>query len=317
MKRVLIIGAGGVGGYLGARLASKNVDVTFLARGRRYEQLCKDGIVLESPEENYQGKVNVVRAEDKLPEFDYAVVTVKAFHFDEKLRSLLSQIAQTNCLVVSFMNGLRQIDDLERIFGKDRTIGGVCRISTTLTAEGIVRQLQPSHEFAVGGGSKRAKSSARDFCALMKNSGLNAKYYEDMDYMLWEKVYSLATLAAATCLMRASIGNINTSIEGRWFIETLTRELASVASAYGHPPKPDFFGDALAQQTSFDSELTASMLRDLEQSAPTEGDHIIGDLYRRGTASGLDLPLLRVAKIHLEAAERRRKQNEVKVKAQS
>jgi 2-dehydropantoate 2-reductase len=118
---------------------------------------------------------------------------------------------------------------------------------------------------------------------------------------MWEKFFSLATLAGVTCLMRSSIGCVASSIEGRAFIADVYSEAAAVAHAYGFTPPPVNYATYLKQLTDPTSEFTASMLRDLESGNQVEADHILGDLYRRGRATGLPMPLFKIIWIHMEA----------------
>ncbi|WP_068089026.1 2-dehydropantoate 2-reductase [Polycladidibacter stylochi] len=306
MKKILIIGAGGVGGYLGARMAEVGLDVSFLVRGKRLEQLRSNGLVYESVHGGGQVNVNTVTKDDDLTIFDFIVVATKAYHLNDDLIELLKKASNGSNYVIPFLNGLSHMDLLESVFGRSRTMGGLCRIATTLTDDGTVKHLNDAHEYVIGGRTPESANAAAQLVEAMKEAKIIMKTTDDVDYSMWEKAYSLSVLAAATCLMRAPLGCINSSVGGRQFIEQLTKEAASIASAYGYTPKTAFYKAVLQQQTDQSSALTASMLRDLEAGGQIENDHIIGDLYYKGCAAGLDLPLFGLAKIHLEAYELRK-----------
>ncbi|MFV0333874.1 MAG: ketopantoate reductase family protein [Tropicimonas sp.] len=306
MCKVLIIGAGGVGGYLGARMCAAGHDVTFLVRGRRLEQLRRDGLVVDSEVAGGVWPVATATAQTVGAEYDYVVIAAKAYHLDEDFIQLLRALDNGTNHVIPFMNGLRHMLFLERVFGHERTLGGICRISATLSPDGVVRHLSRIQEFVVGGRTPSAQRAAGKFVAMAAGSGIDAWVEEDVEATLWTKLVGLAALAASTCLMRAPVGCISSTIEGRQFMSEILRETAGVAAAYGYPMPPGDYRTVLGQLTDQTSGISASMLRDLEAGGDTEGDHIIGDLHDRGAAAGLDLPLLRLAKIHLEAAALRK-----------
>ena len=116
----------------------------------------------------------------------------------------------------------------------------------------------------------------------------------------------LATLAACTCLMRSTVGDIVAAPGGEAFILATFDEAQAIAMANGHAVRPKQMGQVRTVLTERGSSLAASMLRDLEAGGRIEADHIVGDLLRRGHEQGVETPLLRVAYVHLKAYEARR-----------
>jgi 2-dehydropantoate 2-reductase len=123
---------------------------------------------------------------------------------------------------------------------------------------------------------------------------------------MWEKWVFLATLAACTCLMRGSVGNILAAPGGKDFILGMLDESSAVATAEGHDPRGPFFERARGMLTTDGSQLTASMFRDIKAGAAVEADHVIGDLIARGDAAKVPVPKLRIAYTHLKAYENQR-----------
>jgi 2-dehydropantoate 2-reductase len=121
---------------------------------------------------------------------------------------------------------------------------------------------------------------------------------------MWEKWVFLSALAASTCLLRASVGDIVVA-GGADTITGLLAETQSVAEASSYGSRPDVLARNRALLTAAGSTLTASMLRDVERGGPVEAEHVIGDLVRRGQAAGLAVPLLKLAYLHLKAYEAR------------
>jgi 2-dehydropantoate 2-reductase len=153
-----------------------------------------------------------------------------------------------------------------------------------------------------GGHSARIEAIA----AQLGEAGFDLSMSEDVVQSMWDKWVFLATLATGTCLMRAPIRDILAAPGGEELLHRLFIECQSVAADNDHPP-----GEATIERVrSFfadrESGMTASMLRDLENGAPIEADHIVGDLIARRRSKVEGTSMLEVAYAHLKAYESRR-----------
>ena len=127
----------------------------------------------------------------------------------------------------------------------------------------------------------------------------------------------LATLAACTCLMRSTVGDIVAAAGGERFVLATLDEAQAIAAANGNAARPKLLEQVRTMLTERGSGLAASMLRDLEAGGRIEADHIVGDLLRRGEEQGIEAPLLRVALVHLKAYEARRERLAIQTQAQA
>jgi len=179
-----------------------------------------------------------------------------------------------------------------------------------LTPEGVVVQLAPFHRIVFGllpASSKDAAPKIDALGALYKRTPVDVVVAPDMLLELWEKFAGLATLAAMTCLMRGTVGDIVSTDEGAGLMADTYDACAGTAEAAGHAPREaarTAFKGMLLQRGS---SLAASMLRDLEAGRPTEGEHIVGDMLRRCVMAGVDPAALRAAACHLQVYEQQRK----------
>ena len=123
---------------------------------------------------------------------------------------------------------------------------------------------------------------------------------------MWEKWVFLASLAASTCLMRTSVGNILAAPGGKDFLLGMLDETSAIASAEGYAPGGPFFERVKGMLTAEGSPMTASMFRDIQAGLPVEADHVIGDLVARADAAKIPVPKLRIAYTHLKAYEKQR-----------
>ncbi|CAE6717033.1 MULTISPECIES: 2-dehydropantoate 2-reductase [Paraburkholderia] len=305
--RILVVGAGAVGGYFGGRLAAAGQDVTFLVRPGRAEKLARDGLIINSARGNLALRdVKTILAGVAAEPFDLVLLSCKAYSLDDAIDSFAPLVGEST-LILPMLNGMRHIDVLKEKFGASRVLGGQCVIAATLSPEQHIMHLNETHAITFGeleGGTSERVEAIAD---AMADANFDAVVSDNILLRMWEKWVFLATLAASTCLMRGSVGDILAAPDGKRIIENLLGECRGVAEHTGFTMGPDF--DARATQTLFTpSPLTASMLRDVENHSHTEADHILGDLISRGGDAQKGehgLSLLRIAYSHLKTYEAR------------
>jgi 2-dehydropantoate 2-reductase len=303
--RILVVGAGAIGGYFGARLLDAGRDVTFLVRERRAQQLAEHGLMVRSRLGDIEiGAPPTVLAGAIDRPFDLVLLSCKAYDLDDAVASF-APAAGPSTLILPLLNGMRHMDVLDARFGKARVLGGFCIISSTLDGEGRIHHLNDTHALSFGerDGTSSPRIVALD--AVLSNAGIDARLSTAIVQEMWEKWVFIASLAALTCLMRASVGDI-VAAGGAAFGAQFVSECAAIAAANGFPPRESALERNRAILTEAGSPLTASMLRDVERGARTEADHVLGDLLLRSPGPA-DLPtLLAAACTHLKAYEQRR-----------
>ncbi len=295
--RILVVGAGAVGGYFGGRLLEAGRDVTFLVRPRRAAQLA-GGLSIQSP----TGSVNlpappVVGAGDLRDPFDLVLLSCKAYDLDSAIASFAPAVGAES-MVLPLLNGMGHLDTLDRRFGADRVLGGLCTISSVLGPRGKILHLNELHGIAFGERNGSASDRIEAVAAAFEKTRVDARASRAIVQEMWEKWVFISAAAGITCLMRASVGDIVAAGAGP-LAAALLEECAAVAAAEGYPPGVTAMERSRGMVTAAGSPLKASMLRDIEGQRPTEGDHIVGDLLRRGAARSLSTPLLGVAYAHL------------------
>ena len=305
--RILVLGAGGTGGYFGGRLAQSGADVTFLVRPARAAQLDRDGLSIHSPLGDARFPVAHVVA-DALPAlaaaspFDLVVLSCKAYDLDGAIVAVAPAVGQATT-VMPILNGLLHYDALDARFGRDNVLGGLCFISATKAADGGIQHLgrPASITFGERDGGRSARVEA--FAAMCARAGIDHVASDDIAQEQWNKFSFLASLAAGTCLMRASVGDIVANEGGAEFMTRLYAECLAVAEAAGQPVPQDKQEFALGTLTQQASPVKASMLRDLEAGQRVEAAHIVGDMLARARAAGQAAPFLQAAYRHLQAYE--------------
>ena len=300
--RILVVGAGAIGGYFGARLLAAGRDVSFLVRPRRAEQLQRIGLAVTSPHGNLDLSTPPLRYAQNLAEFyDLVILSCKSYDLEHSMDDFAPAMGPES-RVLPLLNGLRHLDLLDARFGARRVLGGVARISSTLDADGRIHQLGPFNELVFG--SRTPGAIDDDIAQMLRTPGFDTHLSADILHEMWEKWVFIAAAAATTSLMRAAVGDI-VAANAVHVPMGLMRECAAIAAENGFAPREKATAAGLAVLAAPGSLFTASMLRDIEQRSRIEADHIIGDLLRRAS-NAAHTPLLGTAYAHLKAYEARR-----------
>lgn len=304
--KILMLGAGAIGGYLGARLHVAGGDVSFLVRPARAQQLRASGLRVLSPFGDLHIEPKLVSAGEAAGQFDVAILSCKAYDLDAAIDAVMPALAPYGC-VLPLLNGMAHLEKLDAAFGRSAVLGGFALIGVTLGAAGEIRHLNELQRFAIGARQVQVSRWLAPLAELMAGSGIDFSLSQRIEAEMWEKFVFLATLAGATCTLRAAVGDILETRAGRVVMLSLLDECAEVARRHGYVPSPERIAFFRAQLTARGSANMASMLRDLEKGGPTEGEHILGDMVRRANAMHMATPLLDIAHCHLQAYECRRR----------
>lgn len=309
--RILMVGAGGLGGYYGARLLAAKRDVTFLVRARTAEQLAAKGLRMTSPHGDVQiAAPKTLLAGDVRDPFDLIVLTCKAQDLDGATDALTPAVGGETT-ILPLLNGMAHMGALDARFGRERVLGGGCLISVTREAGGTIRHLGQVDQLFFGDRDEPEGDRIKRIAAELLDAGFEATLRVDILQAMWEKWSSIATTAGITCLMRAAVGDLVAAGADGLALQLLA-ENASIAAAEGFAPSEDFVGRMRGMLTQAGSLFTASMLRDIEAGAPIEAKQIVGDLLAIGRKRGLATPLLEVVHAHLRCYEERRSREKTK-----
>ena len=304
--KILILGAGAIGGYVGGRLHQHGADVTFLVRPARQQAMQRDGLVIKSTKGDITQKVKTVLKGGEGGPYDVVLLTPKAYDLDSAIEAIAPAVG-ANTTVVPLLNGMRHLDVLDAKFGKDKVVGGLARVGVALSKDGHVLHTSPFA--AISFGERRAappRASLAELDAAIKKSGIDGGLHKNIVQDLWDKWIMLCSLAATNCLMRGSSGDILEAEEGRAIVMETVDECQKVAAAAGHDPGEKGMQTIRGFLTVKGSRFTASMLHDLEKGSMVEADHIVGDMIARAKKAGIATPILRTAFAHLQVYMHRR-----------
>ena len=303
--KILVLGAGAVGGYFGGRMAQAGADVTFLLRPKRAEALARDGLRIRSRFGDCTLNVRCLTADQVSAQFDVALLTAKAFDLDSAMEAVAPGL-HARGLVLPLLNGMSHLARLDERFGRGRVLGGVAYIAATLAPDGDIRHLNDFHRLVFGARSAEQRAACDALAGALAGVTFDWQQRDDVEQAMWDKWVLLASLAGITCLMRAPIGDIVATADGARLTQALLAECAAVAKAMEYATPEKMLANYRDMLTQKDSAFSASMLRDVESGGPTEGDHILGALLSLARERRVPTPLLEIATTHLAAYAARR-----------
>jgi 2-dehydropantoate 2-reductase len=303
--RILVVGAGAVGGYFGGRLVEAGRDITFLARIGRAEKIKSTGLQIVSPHGNLTLHPAVITAVQISSPYDLILLGVKSYSLAGAMDDFVPAVG-SRTTILPVLNGLRHMDVLADRFGQSSVLGGVCRVATEIDEEGRILQLADFQSLTYGeiDGARTSRLEIVD--AALRGGGFDASVSSHIVQDMWQKWVQLATLGAINCLLRGNIGQIAAFPGGSEFCLSVLRECADIAKACGYPQTDAFLERQKVDLTAKGSAMTSSMYRDLRKCLPVEVDTILGDLLRRGQEHGLKTSLLEAAFLNLSIYQQER-----------
>jgi 2-dehydropantoate 2-reductase len=310
--RILIAGAGAVGGFLAARLAEAGQDVTVLARSRRAGQLRDGGLRLADPDGTRTLRPLVLTAADLAAElaaaesgagYDAVLLAVKADALDQVMKDIAPAVGPDTA-IVPFLNGMAHLDALAGAFGT-AVLGGVLRVTTDLADDGTIRVLTPLFEVELGELDGARSARADQLAAAFRDAGADVAVRADIVRAMWAKWVFIASIGAVTSLMRAPVGDIVAVPGGDDFARSVLAEAAGAAAAAGHPVSHAQLAATERILTAAGTPTTSSLSRDLMAGRPTEVEAVLADFAGRAAAAGAGTPLIALSALALRVHNRR------------
>jgi 2-dehydropantoate 2-reductase len=295
--KILIVGAGGIGGFFGAKLEQAGADITYLLREQRQRLILDQGLTIETPKGSFTIHPKTVLADQLQPVYDLIILACKAFDLDDSLKSIAK--ASSKGIILPFLNGVTHLETLDREFGKKRVMGGVAHIAATISETGSVKQLTELSTFTIGPRTPEQVALCQELFALCQKADFDSFYKENIEQALWDKWVFLASLAGMTTISRGSIGEIAATPYGKELSKRMFAECCAIASSQQYPISEKAQLTSQEILTKEGSPFTASMLRDLLAGKKNEYQHILGDLIVFASNGAIDCPLLKLAYTHM------------------
>ncbi|WP_404349215.1 ketopantoate reductase family protein [Sutcliffiella horikoshii] len=289
--KILVVGAGAVGGYFGGRLVEKGEDVTFLVREKRKKQLEETGLVIKSAHGDVTLKPKLLVSGEKAEPYDVILLSMKAYHLDSSVEDFRSYVGP-DTIIVPLLNGIAHMEKLSAAINESNVIGGLCFVESTLDEQGAIIQTSAIHDLVFGeldgGKSGRVEKLVKAFGGTKANFVLS----ENIHQAMWHKYLFIATLAGVTTLFRSPIGPIREDEFGADTIKLTLEEAAGIMKSVDAPLADNIVGGNWDKLHSIEAGMKSSMQRDMEKGLSVEADHFYGYLLGIAKEKGISAPTL-------------------------
>ncbi len=280
--KIAVMGAGGVGGYFGAKLAASGEEVHFIARGAHLEAIQNNGLQVFSAKGDVL--VKPARATSNpvaVGPVDLVIVAVKLWATEQALRDAAPLIGP-NTAIVSFQNGVAAADTIANLYGKPRTLGGVAQIAAVIEKPGVIRHSGTMAVLIVGELDGKPSPRVQKFVDACVKAGIDTRASEDIRKSIWEKYVGLVALSGMTSLTRLPLGPIREDPDTRALARQLMSEVVAVGTAMDVRLDSDLVDKVLRHVDGLPRTMVASMLGDLERGNRLELPWLSGGVVQMG-----------------------------------
>ena len=289
--KIAVIGAGGVGGYFGGRLAQAGVDTTFIVRGKTLDALRARGLRVDSVQGGFS--VHPVQATDD-PEsvgpVDYVLMSVKAWQIPEAAETARALVGDSTA-VVPLENGIDAPEILARTFPRPNVLGGLCAIVSYIVAPGHVRHAAFDPFIMFGELDNRPSERVVALREAFLAAGVKADVPPDIHHSMWTKFLFITVMSAIGAATRVPVGVWREQPEVRAVAESALREIVALAHARGIDLGDDPITSTWQRYEAMAPASTASMQRDIMEGKPSELDAQLGAVVRLARESGVPVPV--------------------------
>lgn len=296
--KILVVGAGATGGYLGVHLIRAGRDVTFLARPRALSRLIADGVRIQGREGLSTTPVNAITAADVDGPYDVVLLAVRSDAVASAIDDFRAAVGN-NTRIIPLMNGMAHLSTLTAVFGDDAVLGATAKLATSLLPDGTIEEVVPGVQLEIGSldGGRFGDISvvAKEFAV----DGISVSTTNTVRVAMWEKFSFITATAVLTCLTGDVIGPIARAAGGTTLAGRILDEVDSVATAEGYPlsrPAKEALHELLTDPTS---SFGPSMFRDLRAGRPVETS-VFSDLTTRARHHDIAIPLVDAATVVID-----------------
>lgn len=289
--KILVMGAGGVGGYFGALYARAGHEVTFVARGAHLAALRANGLTIESGVTPLRlASVHATDDPASAGAADVVMFCTKLWDVESAGRQIAPVVAKGG-IVIPFQNGVDSHAILRRVLGPERMAGGVAQIAATIKAPGVIAHTGTMARLQVGAFAPALAGPVQAFAVAGKAAGVNIDAVDDIERALWQKFAMLAALSGTTCLARQPVGAVRSDPDLRATFAAAVREATAIAQAKGIALGADFVERQLGFLDGLPAEMRSSMLNDLTAGNRLEAPWLSGAVARMAYELNLAAPV--------------------------
>jgi len=287
--RIAIIGSGGVGGYLGAKLWKAGNDVVFVARGAHLSAMMRNGMKLESPEGNFIVRTAFTDNLHGSEPFDLIIIAVKSFDTISAAH-IIKPIIKTATMIFSVQNGVENEKVLAESIGKQHIIPAVAYIFSTIASPGVVRHEGGTGKFKFGEADGSNGERIFKLGEVLRDAGIVCETIDNIRRLLWEKWIFICGLGGMTAYTRKPIGDILSDAGLKSMLYDVILEAAMIGRARNIDPFTGMEEKTMAHFDRLPYQSTSSMYYDVTNGKRVEVAAINGAAVRFGKELNLATP---------------------------
>jgi 2-dehydropantoate 2-reductase len=291
--KIAIIGAGGVGGYFGGKLAHAGFDVTFLARGKHLEAMKQNGLFVKSIAGNFSmKKVKAVENIEEIGPSDLIILAVKAWQI-KSIREPLKSIIHPSTMLLPLQNGVVTSEELAEVIEKKHIIGGLCRIISKIETPGVIHHFGvASPKITFGERDNSNSERLRKLKSIFDKAGINAEISFNIEAELWKK-FLMICVSGLLAVTRTTYGELRELKETRQLMIELFSEIYTLSQKMEIQIEPDFVDKTVKMIDKLPYDSTSSLTRDVWEGKPSEIEYQNGTVVRLGLEHNVETPVNR------------------------
>ena len=290
--KIAVIGAGGVGGYFGGRLAKANFDVTFLARGEHLREIQQHGLRVKSVNGDFI--VENAQATDSIRKIgftDIIILATKAW----QVRSIsheLASIIKKDTIVLPLQNGVLTAEELAENIPAANIMGGLCKIVSKVESPGVIHHFALDPVVIFGEFDSRETERVELLKSVFYKAEINSIISDDITADLWKKFIAIC-VSGLLAVTKTNYGELRELKETRQLMTELIREIFVLSQHLKINIEPEFPDKLISVIDTYPHETTSSLTRDVWDGKPSEIEYQNGTVVRFGEKYGVDTPVNR------------------------
>ena len=287
---IVVIGAGGVGGYFGGKLAQAGYDVTFIARGKHLHAIKNNGLIVKSIHGNFSVHPKVTDDVSTIKNPDLVILGVKSWQVEDVAKQL-KPIINKNTMILPLQNGADNADKLKANLPDENVLAGLCKIVSRVEAPGIIDHFAFDPEIVFGEYNSEKTKRIQKVASLFDKAGIKNKISDDIHLDIWKKFLFIATISGIGALTRVEFGVMRNDDHIRQLMYQTANEIVAVANAKGIALTNDDIEMVLKVVDNLNVKTTASMQRDIMNGRPSELDNFNGYIVKQGKELHITTPV--------------------------
>lgn len=286
---IVVIGAGGVGGYFGGKLAQSGNDVTFLVREKHQKAIQENGLQIKSLNGDFTVHPKAITDVKSITTPDLIILGVKSWQVIDVAKQI-QPIIGTNTMVLPLQNGADNADKLRTVLPEKNVLAGLCKIVSKVESPGVINHFAFEPEIIFGEYDNQQSERVQNLKEVFDKANFKNTLASDIHLAIWKKFLFITTISGIAALTRTVFGDMRAEEGIREIMHQTASEIIQIANAKNIALKEDDINNVLKAVDTMRYETTASMQRDIMEGKPSELENFNGYIVQQGKLFNIDTP---------------------------